>query len=76
MKKLLLSALIIGSFAGPASAGPAGRLARQLGIPKRQARAILQQGIVHRSGGVAPAIPGAPSVTQGIPMGAGSGPAR
>lgn len=76
MKQLLLSALIIGSFAGPASAGPAAKLARQLGIPKSQARTILQRGIVHRSGGAAPAIPGAPSVTQGIPMGAGSGPAR
>jgi hypothetical protein len=76
MKKLLLSALIIGSFAGSASAGPAAKLARRLGIPKSQARVIIQQGIAHRSGGAAPAVPGAPSVTQGIPMGAGSGPAR
>jgi hypothetical protein len=60
----------------PAYAGPAAKLSRQLGIPKRDARALLQRGINHRPAGAAPAIPGAPSVTQGIPMGAGSGPAQ
>jgi hypothetical protein len=60
----------------PAYAGPAAKLSRQLGITKSQARALIRQGITHRSAGAAPAIPGAPSTTQGIPMGAGAGPAR
>ena len=60
----------------PAYAGPAAKLSRRLGIPKRQARALIRQGITHRTAGAAPAIPGAPSTTQGIPMGAGAGPAR
>jgi hypothetical protein len=60
----------------PAYAGPAAKLSRQLGIPKSQARALIRQGINHRPAGAAPSIPGAPSVTQGIPLGAGAGPAR
>ena len=60
----------------PAYAGPAAKLSRRLGIPKREARALIRRGINYRPAGAAPAIPGAPSTTQGIPMGAGAGPAR
>jgi hypothetical protein len=74
MHLLILGLMLTATL--PAYAGPAAKLSRQLGIPKSQARALIRQGITHRPAGAAPAIPGAPSVTQGIPMGAGAGPAQ
>ena len=51
MKKLILSALIIGAFCAPANAGPARKLAARLGISVREARQILNTPKVGRPSG-------------------------
>lgn len=80
---LLAATILLGGIPTAAEAGPAKRLARQLGISRSEARRILAAPPGGRTSpsvspgtAVGPALPGAPSTTLGVPGFGSVGPAQ